>query len=68
MGRSAPIYLLAFFMFSIMPVGATASWMANVERFSPYSGYVFFLMILFALAAIVLVPFATRAFSGKSAS
>jgi len=65
MKRSAPIYLLALLMASILPVGIFWNWMGGVDSLRPYSAYVFVLMILIALTAIVLVPFATRAFFGK---
>lgn len=65
MKRSAPIYLLALFMVSILPVGVLWNWMGGVDSLRPYSAYAFVLMIFIALAAIVTVPFATRAFFGK---
>lgn len=65
MKRSAPIYLLALCIFSLFPVGVFWNWMAAVDSLRPYSTHVFVLMILLALTAMVLVPFATRAFFGK---
>ena len=37
MKRSAPIYLLALCIFSIVPVGVFWNWMAAVDSLRPYS-------------------------------
>lgn len=66
MNRTIPLLTVAFFTFCIWPLGMLSSWMSGDESLSPYSAYAFFLMLLVAFAAIVLVPFATRAFLRKS--
>lgn len=66
MKRSIPITIVVLFMLSIWPLGMLSSWMSWDESLHPYSAYAFSLMLLVTLTAIVLVPFATRAFLRKS--
>lgn len=65
MKRTTPILIVTCSVISLMPIGFLVTWMARSESLSAYAPYVLFFMLFLALATIVYVPFATRAWAKK---
>jgi len=65
MKRTTPILIVVCSMISLTPIGLLATWMARRESLGSYAPYVLFFMLFLALATLIYVPFATRAWAKK---